>query len=315
MNIRQKGGAPGIFSLAIHGGAGAFAALKDEMEIAAYHQGLEMALRTGRDILASGGSALDAVEAAVLSMEDNPLFNCGKGSVFNSEGFHEMDASIMDGNTLACGAGAGLKTVRNPIRLARRVMEHSPHVFLAGAGAEEFARLQGLELVAPDYFSVEKRRAQWLEARRNDQIQVDHDSPAVPEKMGTVGAVARDCQGRLAAATSTGGVTNKKFGRVGDSPVIGAGNYADSRTCAVSCTGKGEEFIRIAAAFDVHARMCYQGVSLQQAAETVIHDCLKTGDGGLIAVGHDGTMALSFNTRGMLRGQTDHTGLFRTDIF
>ena len=313
-NERLQGGGKN-FSLAIHGGAGAFSALEDEAEIAAYHQGLEAALRAGRDILAGGGSALDAVEAAVRSMEDNPMFNCGRGSVFNSEGFHEMDASIMDGSTRACGAAAGLRTVRNPIRLARRVMEHSPHVFLAGAGAEEFARLQELELVPPEYFSVEKRRLQWLEAKKHDEIQVDHDARETPEKMGTVGAVARDEAGRLAAATSTGGVTNKKFGRVGDSPVIGAGNYADSRTCAVSCTGKGEEFIRIAAAFDVHARMLYQGMTVEQAAAAVIHECLQAGDGGLIAVGADGTVSLPFNTRGMLRGRTDQTGRFETAIF
>ena len=313
--MQQKNKAPGTFSLAVHGGAGAFAALTGQDEIDAYHQGLQAALEAGKSILARGGAALDAVEAAVFSMEDNPLFNCGRGSVFNNEGFHELDASIMNGDTLACGAVAGLRTVRNPIRLARWVMERSPHVFLVGSGAEDFACRQGLEPVGQEYFSVEKRRLQWLEAQRNDEIRVDHDSRETPEKMGTVGAVARDSNGQLAAATSTGGVTNKKFGRVGDSPVIGAGNYADSRTCAVSCTGQGEAFIRIAAAFDVHARMLYQGLDVERAATAVIHETLKPGDGGLIAVGRDGTLVLSFNTRGMLRGMTDGTGRIQTAIF
>ena len=315
MNRQQNNKEESGFSLAIHGGAGAFAALTDEKEIADYHRGLAAALQAGQRVLTGGGSALDAVTAAVLCMEDEPLFNCAKGAVFNHEGSHELDASVMDGETLACGAVAGLKTVRNPILLARRVMEDSPHVFLAGAGAEEFARLQGLDMVPPEYFSVEKRRLQWLEAKRSDQIQVDHDGRETPEKMGTVGAVAWDRQGRLAAATSTGGMTNKKFGRIGDSPVIGAGNYADSRTCAVSCTGKGEEFIRCVAAFDVHAQMHYQGLDLERAAAAVIHQRLKPGDGGLIAVDHSGMIALPFNTRGMLRGLADHTGRFLTAIF
>lgn len=280
---------------------------------AEYEQGLTQALRAGLDVLAAGGAALDAVEAAVQVMEEIPLFNCGKGSVFNHAGFHELDASIMDGRNLGCGAAAGLRTVKSPIHLARLVMERSPHVFMAGAGAEEFAAAVNAERVDNSYFSTELRRSQWEKAVADGRLRLDHDGRE--EKMGTVGAVALDMAGNLAAATSTGGITNKQFGRVGDSPVIGAGTYANNATCAVSCTGQGEEFIRRAVAFDVHAQMQYLGLSLQQSADDVVHKKLSQGSGGLIAVDRDGKIATPFNTQGMFRGMANADGLFRVGTF
>jgi len=307
--------------IAIHGGAGAMsrAAMSPEKE-QEYLGALRGILEAGQAVLARGGSALDAVTEAVRLLEDCPLFNAGHGAVFTSAGTHELDASIMDGATLRSGAIANVDCVRNPVLAARKVMEASKHVFFVGEGAAAFARAQGLEIVDPSYFSTEARREQLLRVRREtpDAAVLDHDgqamvagaqpAPAEPldadRKFGTVGAVAVDARGNLAAATSTGGVTNKQVGRVGDAPLIGAGCYASNRTCAVSTTGTGEMFIRMVAAYDVAAQMEYAGASLQAAAERVVHDKLPTigGKGGLIAVDAQGNVALPFNTEGMYRG-------------
>lgn len=307
--------------IAIHGGAGAMAraAMSPEKE-REYLDALSAILSAGQAVLGAGGSALDAVTEAVRLLEDCPLFNAGHGSVFTSAGTHELDASIMDGATLRSGAIANVNGVRNPILAARQVMEHSKHVFFVGEGAETFARQQGLEIVDSSYFSTEARREQLLRVQREtpDAAVLDHDGQAlvarsqpVPgepldadRKLGTVGAVAVDAQGNVAAATSTGGITNKQVGRVGDAPMIGAGTYASNRTCAVSTTGTGEMFIRMVVAYDVAAQMDYAGASLEEAADKVIHEKLPTiqGQGGLIAVDAQGNVVLSFNTEGMYRG-------------
>ena len=299
------------FALAIHGGAGTM----DRAAPADVHQrfrdGLARALAAGRDLLAGGGTAVDAVERAVRSLEDDDCFNAGRGAVYTADGRHELDASIMDGRTLACGGVSGVTTVRNPVSLARLVMDRSGHVLLAGTGAEEFAAAVGVERVDPAYFDTPERLAQLrrkLEALARD--------PATPYKeRGTVGAVALDTHGHLAAATSTGGMTGKRYGRVGDSPVVGAGTYADDRTVAVSCTGLGEEYVRHAVAYDVSARVAYLKQSPADAARTVIRDTLRPDDGGLIAVGHDGSIALPFNTVGMYRGGANSAGRFDVHVF
>jgi beta-aspartyl-peptidase (threonine type) len=307
--------------IAIHGGAGAMsrAAMSPEKE-QEYLAALESILTAGQAVLARGGSALDAVTEAVRLLEDCPLFNAGHGAVFTSAATHELDASIMDGATLRSGAIANVNCVRNPVFLARRVMENSKHVFFVGDGAEAFAKAEGLEIVDPSYFSTEARREQLLRVQREtpDAAVLDHDgqamvargqpAPADPldadKKFGTVGAVAVDAQGNLAAATSTGGITNKQVGRVGDAPMIGAGTYASNKTCAVSTTGTGEMFIRMVAAYDVAAQMEYCGASLQEAADRVVMEKLPTigGKGGLVAVDAQGNVALPFNTEGMYRG-------------
>ncbi|MBS0880046.1 isoaspartyl peptidase/L-asparaginase [Pantoea sp. JGM49] len=300
--------------IAIHGGAGAItrAAMSAEKE-QQYRQQLHAIVTAGQQILATGGSALDAVTEAVRLLEECPLFNAGKGAVFTHQGTHELDASIMDGRTLDVGAVAGVNHIRNPILAARKVMENSPHVLFIGAGAEAFAAEQGLEQVAPDFFSTPERWEQLQRALSSQQMVLDHDGaaqshsddPLDPDrKFGTVGAVALDLQGNLAAATSTGGMTNKQVGRVGDSPLVGAGCYANNETVAVSCTGTGEVFIRTLAAYDVSAQMEYGGRSLQQATANVIHDKVQEleGSGGLIAVDSHGNVALPFNSEGMYRG-------------
>lgn len=288
-------------SLAIHGGAGTIrrAEMSAERE-AAFRDGLRGALARGWEVLAGGGAALDAVEAVVCVLEDNPLFNAGRGSVFTHNEKHEMDAAIMSGVDLRAGAVAAVGGVKNPIKLARRVMEETPHVLLCGSGAEEFARETGCEFAPPEYFFSEWRYEQLLQARREQEVRLDH-SPI--KKFGTVGAVARDARGHLAAATSTGGMTNKRFGRVGDTALIGAGTYADDRTCAVSCTGHGEFFIRTVAAYDVSCLMKYRGLTLTEACEQVIGVRLGEmgGEGGLIAVDQMGNVALPFNSEGMYR--------------
>eukprot|EP00667_Euglena_gracilis_P013797 EG_transcript_14256 len=274
-----------------------------------YRGSLGAALRRGQGILAAGGTALDAVEATVCYLEDDELFNAGRGAVFTLEGTHELDASIMEGSTLRCGAVAGVTTVRNPIALARRVMEQSRHVLLAGAGAEKFADSLGpivVERVPNTHFSTERRKAQfgaWLTAHK----------PSGPSH-GTVGAVALDRHGHLAAATSSGGTLGKQYGRVGDSPIVGAGTYAN-RLVAVSCTGSGEEFIRHSVAKDVAARFEYQRRPLREAADEVVFQVLRPGDGGLIAVSHQGEIAMPFNSRSMFRGAADHTGRFEVHLF
>lgn len=301
----------GRFAIAIHGGAGVIDRASPEGERTAYVAALERALREGRDRLARGDAALDVVEGVVRILEDDPLFNAGKGAVFTATGEHELDASIMDGRTLSCGAVAGVRTVRNPISLARLVMERTPHVMLAGDGAEQFATSMGVQRVDPAYFDTPQRRKAY-ETWRQSQKQVD---PAQPRSRGTVGCVALDRAGNLAAATSTGGMTGKRFGRVGDSPVIGAGTYASNETCAVSCTGTGEEFIRHAAAFQVSAIMRYAGADVESAARTVIFERLKPDDGGLIALSRDGRIAMPYSTAGMFRGAADSTGRFTVAIW
>jgi beta-aspartyl-peptidase (threonine type) len=317
--------------IAIHGGAGTLSRshISPEQE-ASYHSALDNILRAAQQLLASGGSALDAVSMAVEMLEDCPLFNAGLGAVFTRDATHELDAAVMNGSDLRAGAVAGVSHIRRPVRAARAVMEHSEHVLLIGAGAEKFAQDCGLELVAPDFFSTEPRLAQLRLAQASQQTVLDHDgasamsfrAPASPldesRKFGTVGAVACDAQGNVAAATSTGGMTNKRPGRVGDTPLIGAGTYADNRTAAVSCTGTGEMFIRTATAYDVCARMAYGGQTLQDATEQVVMQSLPAigGKGGLIAVDAQGNLSLSFNTEGMYRGyarvgEEPHTAIFR----
>jgi len=296
------------FSIAIHGGAGTITkqSLTPEKE-KAYHKALEKALTAGHQALINGGSAVDAVELAVTLLEDCPLFNAGKGSVFTSEGTHEMDASIMDGSNLEAGAVSMVKGIKNPVKVARLIMERSEHVFMAGPGAEAFAKSMQCEFREEKYFYDEFRYQQWLTVKGTDVTQLDHASE---KKFGTVGAVACDRKGNLAAATSTGGMTNKKFGRIGDTPMIGAGNYANNQTCAISCTGSGEFFIRGVVAYDVSCLMEYKGMSLSQACDEVIHHRLKNigGDGGLIAVDLNGNIAMPFNTEGMYRASRNSEG-------
>lgn len=304
-------------SIAIHGGAGTI--LKSSMtpeKEQAYTLALETALNAGYQALAAGKSALDAVEIAVRELEDCPLFNAGKGSVFTADGKHEMDASIMDGATLNAGAVTMITGIKNPISLSRKVMEQSGHVFLAGAGAEIFARSVNCEFVPESYFFDDFRHQQWLAVKDTDVTQLDH-AINKDRKFGTVGAVAIDANGNLAAATSTGGMTNKKFGRVGDSPMIGAGNYANNKTCAVSCTGSGEFFIRSVVAYDVSCLMEYKGYTLQQACDEVVMKKLVAigGDGGLIAVDSQGNIAMPFNTAGMYRACKNNAGLHRIEIY
>jgi len=298
------------FSIAIHGGAGTL--LKGQMtpeKETAYISGLQLAIDAGYETLATGGSALDAVTAAVILLENNPLFNAGKGSVFTAKGHHEMDASIMEGKHLKAGAVSLISGIKNPILLARDVMEKSEHVFLAGEGALEFAKSMGYILEEDSYFYNQFRYDQWQEIKDSDHFQLDH-SVLKESKFGTVGAVACDMSGNVAAATSTGGMTNKKWGRIGDSPIIGAGNYANNTTCAVSCTGSGEYFIRGVVAYDVSCLMEYKGMSLEDAANEVIHHRILNlgGDGGLIAVDALGNIAMPFNTEGMYRGYRKSRG-------
>jgi beta-aspartyl-peptidase (threonine type) len=271
-----------------------------------YEGALKSALDAGYDVLAKGGAALDAVETAVKSLEDFPLFNAGRGSVFNHDGKHEMDAAIMDGRDRAAGAVAGVSGVKNPVNVARAVMERSEHVLLTGAGAEAFARNLGLAFEDDAYFYTEQRYQQLQEAIAEDRVQMDHSD----KKFGTVGAVALDAAGNLAGATSTGGMTNKKWGRVGDSPIIGAGTWADNATCAISCTGHGEYFIRAVVAHDIHCLMAYKGLSLQEACDMLVHDKLvKTGgEGGLVAVDRAGNIAMPFNSEGMYRACKNSVG-------
>jgi L-asparaginase / beta-aspartyl-peptidase len=298
------------FVLAVHGGAGTIA--RGSGDVRPYHEGLHAALRAGEEILRRGGTAADAVQAAVMSLEDCPLFNAGRGSVYTSDQTHEMDAAIMEGTTLRAGGVAGVHGVRNPVRLARHVMEASGAVLLAGEGAQRYAREHGLVTEPPAYFHTDQRLAQLriLQAGGSRQAALDHDIHVQcgpldeTRKFGTVGAVARDLHGGLAAAVSTGGMTNKRPGRIGDSPLVGCGLYANDATCAVCATGTGEYFIRAVAAHDVHARMQYRGASLREAADAVVHGTLRRlgGEGGLVAVDADGNVCMPFNSRGMYRG-------------
>ena len=306
------------FTLVIHGGAGNItpAIMDADLEIQ-YTTALKEALGKGYDILSKGGSALDAVVAAISTMEDNPLFNAGRGAVFTKKGLNEMDAAIMDGSNLEAGAIASVRNIKNPIKLAREVMLNSGHVFLSGEGAAEFALNRGIEMAPDEYFFNRARYDQWVEIRDSDFYQLDHKAdnlkgpqPIDDYKYGTVGAVACDSEGNLAAGTSTGGMTNKRFGRIGDSPVIGAGTYANNKTCAISCTGHGEPFLRALVAHDVSCLMEYKGLSLKDACDTVIKDKLVKigGEGGLIAVDAKGNYDFCFNSAGMYRGMRDSEG-------
>ncbi len=298
------------FSIAIHGGAGTL--LKGMMTLEkekAYKSALKAALDIGYGILKDGGSSVDAVEKAVKTLEDSPLFNAGKGSVFTATETHEMDASIMDGKTLNAGAVSLVSGIKNPVSLARDVMDKSEHVFLAGDGAMQFAKQLHYKFENDAYFYDELRHQQWLDIKDTDSFQLDH-SVKKDSKFGTVGAVACDQNGDIAAATSTGGMTNKKWGRVGDSPMIGAGNYAHNKTCAISCTGSGEFFIRGVVAYDVACLIEHKNMTLEDASNEVIHKRVLEikGDGGLIAVDAKGNIAMPFNTEGMYRAHKSSNG-------
>ncbi len=309
------------FGLVIHGGAGTIerSNMTPEKE-REYRAGLERALTAGYDVLKNGGSSLDATEAAVRVLEDDPHFNAGRGSVFTSAGTNEMDAAIMDGKTLAAGAVAALKHVKNPISLARLVMEKSGHVMMDGEGAEGFARENGIKLVDQKYFFTQERWEALQKIKAAEKDRTGGAGKAVfitdQDRHGTVGAVALDKNGNLAAATSTGGTTNKRPGRVGDTPVIGAGTYANNATCAVSATGDGEYFIRASVGHDISALMEYRGMSLKDAAQVALDNVAKLGGtGGLIAIDREGNMALPFNTSGMYRGYVDPNGKFVVEIY
>ena len=303
------------FGLAIHGGAGTLPrAEAAEDKLQRYRMGLDDALETGFAVLESGGSSIEAVSRAVAALEDDPLFNAGRGAVFTLEGRNELDASIMDGGSLEAGAVCGVTHVKNPIALARAVMEHSEHVMLAGAGAEEFALSRGFSLVPQSYFYTEERWKQLERIRGGDQSL----SALTISHVGTVGAVALDSRGQLAAATSTGGMTGKRFQRIGDSPIIGAGTYADNRSCAVSATGHGEVFIRAAVAHDICARMRFGGRDLERAVHEVVLDELPAlqGEGGVIAIDAHGSIVMEFNSEGMFRasrrqGEAPYVAIYR----
>ena len=303
-------------ALAVHGGAGTIdrELLGAEGE-RAYCDVLQRALLRGHAVLLKGGPSLEAVQTAVSILEDHPFFNAGRGSVFNADGMHEMDAGIMDGDTLKAGAVASVQNVKNPIALARLVMDRTDHVILSGAGAFEFAHKQKVLLEDDAYFFDQLRYDQWLAVRGTAVVALDHSGGE--RKFGTVGAVACDADGHLAAATSTGGMTNKRWQRIGDSPIIGAGTYANDATCAISCTGNGESFLRAVAAHDVHCLMAYKGLSLAEAVRIVVHEKLPAldGEGGMIAVDHTGTVVLDHNSQGMYRGHIGTDGVPHTAIF
>lgn len=324
-------------SLAIHGGAGTIlkTSMTAEME-SAYREALQSALNDGYKILENNGTAMDAIKAAVVSLEDCILFNAGRGSVFTHKGTHEMDASIMDGKTLQAGAVAGVKNIRNPVLLADCIIKNSEHIFLCGEGAEEFAKLHNIQTEPDEYFFSQFRYDQLKYAQESETVVLDHFSPTssyanLPDealakseasedkqkKFGTVGAVACDASGNIAAATSTGGMTNKRFGRVGDTPIIGSGTYANNKTCAISCTGHGEPFMQAVAAYDVSCLMEYKGFSLQQAMEEVTMKKLVAinGEGGMIGVDAKGNAAMVFNSDGMYRGMKMSEGLNEVSIY
>jgi len=296
-------------TIVIHGGAGTI--LREHMTAdleVAYTEGLKSAVNAGFAVLEQGGAAVNAVKAAIVVLEDNVLFNAGRGSVFTKKGVQEMDAAIMNGATLEAGAVAGVRNVRNPIMLATEVMLHSNHVFLSGKGANDFAIKQGVKLEPDEYFFSQFRYDQWKSIRDSDNYSLDHTHERLEElmrdkKFGTVGAVACDDKGNIAAATSTGGMTNKKYGRIGDSPIIGIGTYANNDTCAISCTGHGEPFIRSVAAYDVSCLMEYKGYTLLEAMNIVVNDKLTKldGEGGMIGVDAKGNHAMILNSAGMYR--------------
>ena len=311
------------FGIVIHGGAGTIQKkyMTDSLENA-YKTKLKEAISTGHTILKNGGTSIEAVTATINIMEDSPLFNSGKGAVFTHEETNELDASIMDGETLNAGAIAGVKHIKNPINLALEVMNNSPHVLLAGSGAEAFAREQGFEMMDPSYFYTEKRyqSLQKVKKREEEKLNksVSFEDPIIKNsKFGTVGCAALDKNGNLAAGTSTGGMTNKRWNRIGDSPIIGAGTYANNKTCAVSSTGWGEYFIRAMVAHDISAMMEYKGVSLKEAAQEVIQNKLPAlgGDGGIVAIDKNGNIAMEFNTAGMFRAHMNAEGELIVEIY
>ena len=307
-----------IHTLVIHGGAGTI--LRSDMTAekeAAYRLALNEALDAGFLLLDKGNSAVEAVKAAVVSLENNILFNAGKGSVFARDGSQEMDASIMDGRNLMAGAVAAVRNIKNPVELAYAVMTRSQHVMLNGNGAYEFAKLNNIETAPDEYFYSAFRHDQWKQMQGSDEAALDHNVKIKDKKFGTVGAAALDMHGNIAAATSTGGMTNKQFGRVGDSPIIGAGTYANNKTCAISCTGHGEPFIRAVTAYDVSCLMEYKGLSLEEAMKVVVHDKLMKidGEGGMIGVDAKGHAAMIFNSDGMYRGMRRSGGMNEVAIY
>lgn len=297
------------YAIAIHGGAGVISKTIPDSIRKNYEAGLKDALDTGVALLKQGKPALEVVEQVIHKLENNPLFNAGKGAVYTARGEHELDACIMDGKTLATGAVTGVKTVKSPITLARLVMTKTPHVLLMGAGAEEFANEQEIERVPNTYFDTETRKKQWERSKQN------HSELDPMFKYGTVGCVVLDKQGNLAAGTSTGGMTNKKFGRVGDAPIVGAGTYANNQTVAVSGTGTGEEFIRNTVASRIAALFEYKDYTVMKASEFVVHNVLKPGDGGVICVDKFGNIAMPFNSAGMFRGAADSDGEYHIKIW
>jgi beta-aspartyl-peptidase (threonine type) len=305
------------FSLAIHGGAGTITKnqLTPELE-RSYLKALDEALEEGYSILEKNGSAIDAVAASVVALENNILFNAGKGSVFTKNGKHEMDASLMDGSTLAAGAVAGVYHIKNPVLLAKQVMECTEHVLLSGTGAMEFAKQAGVDLEPDSYFFSQFRYDQWMAVKNSDTVELDHNIQ-IEKKFGTVGAVACDVHGNIAAATSTGGMTNKQFGRVGDTAIIGSGTYANNKTCAISCTGHGELFMKAVAAYDVSCLMEYKGYNLQQAMDIVVNNKLVkiNGEGGMIGTDAKGNIAMLFNSEGMYRGMQNALGEKQVAIY
>ncbi|MBS1745934.1 MAG: isoaspartyl peptidase/L-asparaginase [Bacteroidetes bacterium] len=307
------------YTLAIHGGAGTI--LKEDMTPAlekAYTQGLQQALQKGYSVLEKGGTSMDAVIAATVELENNILFNAGRGSVFTKTGLHEMDAAVMNGIDMAAGAVCGVHNVRNPVELATAVMRNSEHVLLSGEGADVFARTQKITIEPDDYFYSQFRFDQWQAMRDSDDVALDHSTQQIiDKKFGTVGAVACDMHGNIAAATSTGGMTNKNYGRVGDSPLIGCGTYANNKTCAISCTGHGELFIKAVAAYDVSCLMEYAGMDLQDAMNKVVNEKLVAinGEGGMIGVDAKGNYALLFNCEGMYRGVKTSDGIEEVKIY
>lgn len=303
------------WAIVLHGGAGTVADDAPAETVQAWRDGLREALAVGKAVVEDGGTSLDAVEATIRILEDNPMFNAGKGAVFNSEGSHELDSSIMDGSTLDGGAVAGVTTVKNPISLARKVMEETRHVLLSGPGAEQFATEQKVERVENEYFSTKQRRESWKRVRERETSEsTSRFGPAKPWQYGTVGCVVLDQHGNLAAGTSTGGLTNKKFGRVGDSPILGAGTYADNETCAVSATGTGEQFIRHTVAAQISQLMRHRGWDLKQSAEYVMQERLDKGDGGIIAIDRNGKIEWVFTSPGMFRAAADSQGRFDVRI-
>ncbi len=309
------------YAIAIHGGAGTISkdTITPEQELE-YISGLKAALEAGEKVLKKHGSSTDAVEAAVMALENNILFNAGRGAVFTHEATHEMDAAIMEGAQLRAGAVSGVSNIKNPVQLARAIMDHSGSVLLAGEGANEFARKMNFKFEEDDYFFSQYRYDQLMKIRDTDVVKLDHsvsDSPNPPKRFGTVGAVALDLHGNLAAATSTGGLTNKRYGRIGDTPIIGAGTYANNKTCAISCTGVGEYYIRAVVGHDISCLMEYKGLSLEEACNELVHHKLMEmgGEGGLIGIDAKGNITMPFNSEGMYRGMKKKDGDFVVEIY